>query len=245
MKTLVISIHVKHQRAPLWRELQERFVRNQTKSLIYKIIANGVDPDGYSEVAVHNKETRPHYHALCQALLVCKESFADRFLFLDSDCWPVRSDWQDIIEELLSDVYLYAAPIRCENFDIFPHPCAFYCKSEFLKLINFNYLRSRNLLGKAVSDVGMSMPQIVDNKQVWFPLVKTNQVSPHPVFASIYGDLFYHHCAGSRGSAFRADDYGVYDHIFNKSKHRKIYQELTKELIKHPRQFINYLRGVS
>lgn len=242
--TLILSIHVKHPQSEYWRKLQPLFVNDTIGSYDYRTIVNGDDPSLYPNPTLHIPERTSHRRGIARALKIFEASSASHFLLLDSDCWPVRPDWQEVLNNLLGNKYLYAAPIRTENFDLFPHPCAFYMKREFLKAANFDFLKMANLLGHVVADVGMAMPQIINNKQAWYPLLKTNFVAPHPVYASIYGDLFYHHCAGSRGSTFRADNYGFYDHIIERSEHRKIYRRLTAQLVARPRRFIEWLRGV-
>lgn len=243
MSTMILSVHVKHPQSSHWRKLQPSFVDQNTHEYEYGTIVNGDDPRQYPSPALHISKKTSHYQAIRQALVLFQKSQASHFLLLDSDCWPIRPDWQAILDKLLGKEYLYAAPLRSENFDIFPHPCAFYMKREFLKFANFDFLKMANLLGYQVSDVGMAMPQIINGKQAWFPLIKTNYISPHPLYASIYGDLFYHHCAGSRGSTFRADNYGFYDHI-DRLDHRKIYRDLTVRLVNDPHAFINQLRGL-
>ncbi len=111
-------------------------------------------------------------------------------------------------------------------------------KREFLAKADFGFSRQSNLLGLPTSDVGMAMP-----RDGWHPLMKTNHVSPHPVYGSVYGDLFYHHCAGSRGIGFRAA--GSYEHVIAKAEHRKIYDMITTKLLNNPRRFIDGLRGVN
>jgi hypothetical protein len=75
-----------------------------------------------------------------------------------------------------------------------------------------------------------------------YPLLKTNYISPHPVYASIYGDIFYHHCAGSRGAGVRCA--GYYQHMITLPQQKKIYNKVTQQLRKNPKKFIDALRGV-
>lgn len=244
MSTLILSVHAECYNHQLWRRLQKDFISKTVGDYEYGIIANGNVPiDGTVKARIGTKSS--HIRGIQTAIEIFKSSTADNFVLLDSDCWPIRSDWIVIIERLLKTEYSYAAPVRTENFDLFPHPCAFFMLRSFIDHVDFGFKKMPNLLGKIVSDVGMAMPTTIDNKAVWYPLLKTNYISPHPLCASIYGDLFYHHCAGSRGAVFRSMSYGIYDHIFKQREHAALHKSLTAELRRAPTVFINKLRGKS
>lgn len=230
----------------MWRRLQPQFVAESDGRYEYGVIVNGGDPALYSNVVRHIPEKTSHRQALDVVMEVFKshrQRFS-HFLLLDSDCFPIRTDWQQVLNKLLSDRYQYAAPVRTENFDLFPHPSAVFMTRDFLDQANFDFRQAPNLLGTWVSDVGAAMPKVAGGGQVWHPLVKTNYVAPHPVYASIYGDLFYHHCAGSRGLGFRANSSGFYNHLFARNDHKKIYNRVTALLQARPRAFIDGLRGM-
>jgi len=136
---------------------------------------------------------------------------------------------------------LYAAPVRTENYDLFPHPCAFYLRRPMLEHIDFNFSQVPSLMGYATADVGSAMPRSLEGEPIWLPLIRTNRWNPHPLAAAIYGHLFYHHGAGSRTPAFRSMRYGVYDHFLSPEEHRAIYADLTGQLLARPRQYIRKL----
>lgn len=247
MSTLILSVHIQHRQSAHWRSLQPRFVADTAGDYEYGVIVNGDDPSLYSNVVSHLPSLIPHRHGIAEALRIFRahRHRFSHFLLLDSDCWPVRPDWQEILNDLMGEQYLYAAPMRVENFDRFPHPCAFYMRSDFLDQVDFGFDRAANLLGVGVSDVGAAMPQVVGGDQIWYPLLKTNYLSPHPLYASVYGDLFYHHCAGSRGLGFRGNSFRFYDHVLDRADHRKIYKRVTAQLLSRPRRFIDNLRGIN
>jgi len=244
MSVFVISAHVDCPNCNNWRDLQRRFVGDSVGDIEYGVIVNGCDVSKYTNVIYHIHKQTSHFNCIKIALDLFKSSKHDRLLLLDSDCWPVRINWINILDNLLCDRYLYAAPVRVENFDLFPHPCAFYMCRGFLKYVNFSHTIVENMIGVSVSDVGSGMPQYIDNKLIWHPLLKTNYISPHPVYASIYGDMFYHHCAGSRGIGFRASKYNFYDHIITRKEHMKIYEKVTTNLLYNPCRYIDKLRGI-
>lgn len=245
MKILIASAHIRTPKGKLWRKLQWQFLKENTGvDFEYAIIASGVNPNLF-----------PHADLVLQVPLIshseCIYKIIDLFteredfshlLLLDSDAWPVRP-WFKILTGLIGD-RLYSAPMRVENYDDFPHPSAFFAKREALKIIDFGFAVRYNLLGIKISDVCSSMPQGEKENKLWVPLIKTNVWSPHPLFAAIYGDLFYHHGAGSRGLGVRMAGLRIYDHILKRpGDHRKIYNKLTFELKENPKKFINKLRG--
>ncbi len=246
MSVLILSIHIQHRHSEYWRKLQPLFIAESRGDYEYGVIVNGDDPKFYPNSVLHLPTKVSHSQGIKYALDIFRahRHRFTHFLLLDSDCWPIRPDWIGIINNLMGNKYLYAAPMRVENFDTFPHPSAFYMKAEFLDQVDFGFNRAANLLGVGVSDVAAAMPQYLSGQQVWYPLIKTNYLSPHPLYATVYGDLFYHHCAGSRGLGFRANSFHFYDHILDRRDHRQIYNIITTQLLNRPRQFIDTLRGV-
>ncbi len=244
MSVFIISTHIAGRYCDNWIKLQNRFVNESVGEYEYGVIVNNDDVIKYNNIVYSTDKLLSHTECINIALKLFKDSNHSHFLLLDNDCWPIRKNWIELLNNMLSDRYLYAAPVRIENFDTFPHPCAFYMRREFLENVNFSHTKVLNALGIVVSDVGSGMPQFLNDKQIWLPLLKSNYISPHPVYASVYSDLFYHHCAGSRGIGFRSFKYGFYNHIIDNKSHSKIYNVVTDNLIANPRKFINSLRGV-
>jgi hypothetical protein len=246
LKTLILSIHIPCRHSDAWRRLQAQFIAETTGEYEYGVIVNGEDPAKYSNVIASIPRKAPHLQGILLAVNLFAQHYNrfTHFLLLDSDCWPIRADWQTTLQKMMGHQYHCAAPMRTENFDNFPHPCAFFMRREFLERADFGFNRAANILGIDVSDVGAAMPTRTDRRQIWHPLLKTNFIAHHPVYASVYGDLFYHHCAGSRGLGFRAANYRFYNHILTRRDHRQIYESVTAQLLNSPRKFIDGIRGV-
>lgn len=245
MKAFIVSVHVPNKFGAKWNQIQSDFIAKTHDDYEYGVIVNGGDSRTYPHCIQHLPKQVSHFKAILVALNLYaqRSNEFDRFVLLDSDCWPVRPDWVSVAESLLVG-YQYLAPMRVENLDKFPHPSAFYARRAFLQRADFGFRPHNNLLGTEVSDIGSAMPQIANEKQLWFPLLKSNYLSPHPVYASIYSDLFYHHCAGSRGIGFRGASLGYYTHTHSRSDHRRIYEEVTRKLLTSPSGFIDMLRGI-
>ena len=123
----------------------------------------------------------------------------------------------------------FAAVVRAENLDAFPHPCVFFTPD--INCIVFGDVPGGiNLLGMQISDVACT----ADLKSL-FPLLKTNRVSRHPVIGSIYYDSFYHHGCGSRSFLMRATGVGYYD---TAQPAYSDFETLTAELTADPTRYL-------
>jgi len=248
VKVLVASAHLRTSRGKLWRDLQWKFLsENADVDFDYAVVANGTSPQLYENAKfVLPMTDATHLACIREILGLFREH--ERYthlLLLDSDAWPVRP-WFEILDSLLARFdNVYAAPMRAENYDDFPHPSAVLMARNVVEWADFGGSNKYyNLLGQSVNDVGCGMDQGKRSGRLWLPLMKTNMWSPHPLFASIYGDLFYHHGAGSREPGIRLAGLGVYDHILKRQDHRKIYNRVTRELKRDPDGFIGRLRGL-
>lgn len=132
--------------------------------------------------------------ALSQVVTAQANNF-ERVLLLDSDAFPVHRDWQDILEVALEDSgRSYAAPVRAENLDLFPHPCFFYFKTQDWSEVSLYWRRGpgKTFRGRR-RDVLANLPT-----HDLLPLMRSNYMSPHPLMHSIYGNVAYHRGGGSR-----------------------------------------------
>ena len=164
------------------------------------------------------------------------------YLLLDSDCFPTGTGWHEILDNQMERLdKSIAAPIRYENLDKFPHPCAVYMTNKGVNnpKVDFNYAKVENLLGDLIDEVGGMMPEVSD--QV-LPMLRTNRVNLHPVAAGIYHHLFYHHGAGSRGFDFRLlKMYEYYNHWIDNECQPDYGEQLMSALINDPDGFIDKL----
>lgn len=247
MKICIASVHTQCKLSRLWRDLQWQFLKETTTSRFeYHIIANALDPKPFEKHTMgvlHISTKSSHFICIKEILSIFDASTCTHCLLLDSDCWPIRNGWDILlakqfvsIDSLLVPPYKFTAPVRTENLDVFPHPSAVFFPKTSLPNLDFGFALSIDLLGKSNSDVGSAM-----GMESCYPLMKTNYISPHPVYASIYGDCFYHHCAGSRGTGIRCANY--YRHMITMQQQKKIYSKVTEQLQKRPKSFINQLRG--
>jgi hypothetical protein len=142
--------------------------------------------------------------------IACSEAEGpeDLLVFLDSDAFPVVP-WEDFVREKLKSNVLVAVR-REENLgDPQPHPCFCVTAVKFWKEEKGDWskgYRWKNSAGNLVTDVGGNLLMKLNEAGMpWHPLLRSNAVNVHPLFFGIYGDLVYHHGAGSRKLSSRLD----------------------------------------
>jgi len=161
------------------------------------------------------------------------------FLFLDSDAFPIRTDWQKILEEQMRN-YSVALAIRTEDLETRYHSSVLYAKKESVDDLEFKISNAgTDLLGDPETDIVLRKFQ--EAKQQVFPLIRSNQLNLHPALFGIYYDCFYHHCCGSgRAYNLRSKDY--WSIFCDKDINIDSY---TEELMRKPNDFIGRLAGWS
>lgn len=245
-KILIMTVYAPSDYNHYWYKLQKYFIQKNTAiPYDFKIIANNVDTDLFEpdEVAINNNSNIGHPKGIRQIINYMKDSNDySGYLLLDSDCFPVRQGWHEILDQqMLKLNKCIAAPIRFENLDLFPHPCSVYMKQSAIieEKINFDYAVIKNLMGDGIDEVGGNMLSVIDDVM---PLLRTNRVNLHPVAAGIYHHLFYHHGAGSRGFDFRLlKMYEYYNHWIDNKSQADYGEQLMKALVVDPDGFIDKL----
>lgn len=246
IKLLIMSVYAPSELNEYWYKLQKHFIKKNT--LIpydFKIITNNVNPELFDkdDVIFSNDQNIGHPAGIEQMLEYMREhSSYSGYLILDSDCFPVRPGWNEVLDQQMQrfDKSL-AAPIRYENLDMFPHPCVVYMSKSGVKnpKINFNYKEVKNLLGEMIDEVGGGMCEMSDDV---LPLLRSNRINLHPIVAGVYHHLFYHHAAGSRGFDFRLlKKYNYCSHWIDNEGHSEYGEQLFDALIRDPDGFVDKL----
>lgn len=232
-----------------WYCLQRKFIEQNTPNIKIKfgVLLNGIDVselDAEVDVIGISEGNSGHSAGMAQLVKIFQSSSEyTHFLFLDSDCFPVHPNWFEVlVSQMQRFNKRFAAPVRYENLDRFPHPCAFFCDAESIKdpRINFDIgFPGENILNETVQDVGNAMLPLLPEV---LPLLRTNRVNHHPIAAGIYHHLFYHHGAGSRNFQFRLiDKYNYCDHWWARDKDGELAESLRERLFSEPEEF---LRGL-
>jgi len=246
-KLLIMTIYAPSDYNHHWYKLQKKYIKKTTSvPYDFKVITNQIGERIFDtgEVVISNNENIGHPKGIRQIFDYMKKNGEySGYLLLDSDCFPVRYDWHNILDrQMLKFNKDIAAPIRFENLDFFPHPCFVYLNNSGLKnpSLNFDYETIRNLLDKEVNEVGGNMQKIMNDV---LPLLRTNKINLHQVASGIYHHLFYHHGAGSRGFQFRVQkEYNYYDHIgIDDDTELLLGEQMMKALLSNPEEYIDKL----
>lgn len=250
---IIGAVHSQCPRFEMWANLQHDFISENTSNFEYVVYTNGhvdqscfkckvIGGEDYTATSSQTglEQSNNHFHGLNVILNYFREHKAAYYLLLDSDCFPINPNWQDIlIKQMARWSKDIAAPLRFENLDVFPHPCAFFMSHEALHSdwFNLGVSPNKNLLGQDIKDVGCKVPV-----ERCYPLLKTNTISPHTNFSIIYSHLFYHHTCGSRSLLTRSINSGYYRHIVkNSSEHWNIEEKLYNRLVENPQEYIRWL----
>jgi hypothetical protein len=247
-RLLITSIFAPSEWNRSWFSLQKRYVAEMTRDVTtdYRIYLNGVDPDSFGEpVAVVGRSPSNEGHSIALRAVVdlFRRSEYDYYLILDSDCFPVHEHWFSVLTAQMAQFRKkFAAPVRTENLDLFPHPSAFFMTGGAVhdRRIDFELGHlERNLLDDPVTDVGTAMVELMPDV---LPLLRTNLRNIHPIACAVYHHVFYHHGSGSREVRFRLTNrYEYCRHWWDSSRDQEICDAYTQQLFADPRRFLAFL----
>jgi hypothetical protein len=256
-RLLVASVYANTRqhtsRNGVWYGLQRRFLDRTTPGgCDFAVYLNGVSPKlfGQDVHIIRHHETNPAYGHIVgiQGVLEYFRSVDyEHYLILDSDCFPIWNGWYEVLCELLRRFdKQYAAPVRVENLDVFPHPSAFFMTAAGLRdSLDFRRAPVSNLLHETFDEVrmGHGVGESGFRELSFVPLLRSNVRSEHPVWSSIYHHLFYHHGAGSRLASTRSTGSGYFSHFVPDEVHKRKEEELFARLQSDPDGYVHHLLG--
>jgi hypothetical protein len=233
---LVCSVFAGTNLDSFWYQLQQTYLRRTSVQFNHAVfLGSRADPACFNRSIIVGQSrgapgAREHLEGLHALSEYARTHSYDCYLVLDSDAFPIKANWQSILEDRLNRFNKrYAAAVRTENFDVFPHPCIVY--SINAKDLSFGREPTPTIQGGTVRDIRCL-------SQNYLALIRTNAVSLHPLLASVYANVFYHHGCGSRVFLMRSAKSGYYDDILSKAVNP---EELFVALRRNPETFINHL----
>ncbi len=219
-----------------WLDLQLDYFKKTTEDFDH-VVRLTKPSETFSQITnVVVSKHQDHYSGLRKLLELFKKNqdYYDHFLFIDSDAFPVRKNWLDILTEKMTN-HEVATAIRFENLEQRLHASVLFCKKSAINQLDFPIIKKPipDLLGRNDNDVIISPYEFA--RKLVFPLVRSNKTELHPLLCGVYYDMFYHHGCGSRSFYMRSEEY--WDHI----EINKNVQEFTNKLMNNPVEFINTL----
>lgn len=229
-----------------WFDLQQLFLRKSTSDFDHMTYLYGPSTGHMEEssrvipAAQNFSSSTAHIEGLKSLLAYFKfhKDEYEYFLFIDSDAFPIRRKWLDILVSKMEDRYEIATALRCENLETRWHASILFCKKEALKHLIFDYMSLTDLAGYFEKDVSILKHQ-EERKENVLPLIKTNKYSIHPLLCSVYYDLFYHHACGS-GRDYNMRSRWYWDTMVPDTCD---VSELTESLMIDPYKFVSQLAG--
>lgn len=234
-----------------WYDLQMRFIRATTKHSYDHVVycsdvktstfKNGgstliSDPDGK-----RLRQSSAHSFGL-NSLLKYFQSVRqhyDYFLFIDSDAFPCRKGWLDVLTPRLKK-HEIAIALRPENLEQRLHSSILLARRSALDHLSFQVAgqNMNDLAGGHENDLTCPVYQ-VERRTKAFPLLRSNQKELHPLLCGIYYDLFYHNGCGT-GRNFNMRARGYWGHMTTQQPPIEKWME---QLFASPGQFIRDLAG--
>lgn len=231
-----------------WFDLQLRFLAATTHNYDHvTVLYNETDSDYFSEKSevfrvnpfTSDDNSKSHLFGLNYLIniFLSRRHCYKKFLILDSDAFPIRTDWQDLLSKNMQD-RLVAIPIRTEDLETRIHASIVYLKNEAIDGLEFKIQTSGlDLIGDPECDIVAG--KFEEDRHGVFTMVRSNKYNIHPVLCGVYYDCFYHHCFGSgRKYNIRAKDY--WSNICDKDINVNSY---TNELMSNTNDFIEKLAG--
>lgn len=203
----VLHIATVHFGSPRWIEIQTRYLREHI-SVPYQTWSslNRIDPSYSVHFDRIIDQTGRHSDKLNHlAIEIGHEADdGDLLMFLDADAFPI-ADPMPLITDGLSRAPLLAVRRAENNNDRQPHPCFCVTTVGAWRQLPGDWSPGYKWAseGRRVSDVGGNLlRQLELTETPWVEVLRSNRKSPDPIFFSVYGDVVYHHGAGSRTRAF-------------------------------------------
>lgn len=229
-----------------WFDLQQDFLQKTTEdydhmTYLYGPSSGHMDARTTIIPASHNfTSSTAHVEGLKSLLAYFKfnKDEYEYFLFIDSDAFPIRKNWLDVLVNKMEDRHELAVVLRCENLETRWHASALFCKKQALKNLVFDYMPLFDLAGYFEKDVSLLKHQN-DLRENVFPLIKTNRYSIHPMMCSVYYDIFYHHGCGS-GREYNLRSRWYWDTMVPLECD---VNALTEQLMSSPYEFVSRLAG--
>lgn len=241
-KTAKPKVHILafHFGTTAWLEIQKRHILKYTQDRDYKLWLGKykVDlPDNFDipenweildlDTIYPEENGVDHYQQMEWMWHNCiKENMDDDdvIIIIDSDAFPVSSDWWKIVELLQNDDPKTPQVIHtnhAENlgiaqppqYDVYPDLCFFATKKETWEENNLEW----GFFQPMHQNPGFGMKDRIEKAGLRTgSMLRTNKFNSHRVMFGVYGNCIYHQHCGSRAIIGRPQDSGNGGHVNDK-----------------------------
>lgn len=283
-KLLVGSVYASSSKQQQeWYQLQLAYLQATTQNFDHVVFVNSSDASAFVDKAnvigtlsddpLHMHDSSVHLNGLISLHKYFRsvQNEYDSFLFLDSDAFPIRKNWEKVLSEKMvgrccptAEEKEIAVIVRPELCEFRWHASVLFATRAGLNKLEFrfskmNYLDAlgKDFLGHSEHDIHINYQEASLRDKV-FPLLRTNQHNLHFVACGVYYDMFYHHTFGTgRGQKqSRPDKYRLtpHDSLRHGGKYgygdfyvdpAYPYKAFYEDLMANPSVFINKLAGWS
>jgi len=259
-----------------WFQLQSAYLQATTQDFDQVAFVNYSDTSGFdgkvkvvgsltkNPVEIHDSAVHLNGLKGLQEYFLSVQNEYDRFLFLDSDAFPIRKNWEALLSRKMGGSKEIAVMVRPELCEFRWHVAVLYTTRIGLNNLEFKFSKmsylaemGKDFLGRVENDVHINY-QAANLRDKVFPLMRTNQYNVHFVVCGIYYDMFYHHAFGSergqkqtRPGKHRLTPHkslrqgGKYSYGDFYADPNYPYKEFYANLMANPSSFINKLAGWS
>ena len=151
---------------------------------------------------------------------------------LDTDAFPIQDGWIEALKEHLKDASLTGVwrDEMSAGLQPFIHPSCLFARRERLLRIEEPFSR------QGAQDVGQRITlEVINNGEKVAGLRRSNARNAHFLIGGLYGDLVYHHAAGSRVPLFWLTE-GV-------ERDERVYKRLREAVFDDLDRVVAFLRG--
>ena len=194
LRKLQPSLDVMPFQAYIWNNnLNDPGLRNRLANLSWVT---------YLEAAPYERLVHPHAVPLQRLYTLARDAGAKVIVTMDSDAHPLRPDWLVQLVAALKDGAALAGVWRDElsnGIAPYVHPSCLATTVDFIEQHNlrFDCLRSNHDTEQQDTLSHFTRAAQAANLPI-FPLRRSNVNNFHRLMGGVYGDLIYHHGAGSR-----------------------------------------------
>jgi len=184
-----------------------------------------------------------HVHAVPLQILyeIARKDHVKYIVTFDSDAFPIQDNWLTHLIQQLNKGYAISGVWRDElekYIDPYIHASCLCTSVEFIDKYKLRFDRLDTVSDEKVDTLGYFTKIAEQNNRKLFKLKRSNRNQLHYIMGGIYGNLIYHHGAGSRENF---SFWGEEKTDYVRQKNNRIKQTLNRLVFQYNEQFIDWM----